>query len=77
MVDGVRGDREVPGNGEALEYFYCNQGGPRFSEPEAIVRSLARQVLCKFPGSGFRMSSIPAFVKGTTKDSFGDGLRLE
>lgn len=74
VVDRVFDNRQIPGNNEALAYFYCKHGEPRLSEPEAILRSLGRQLSTKLSGPGLQQPTVIAFKNSNTKGRYDDGL---
>lgn len=74
VVDRVFQNQQIPGNNEALAYFYCKHGEPRLSEPEAILRSLGRQLSTKPPGPGLQQPTVIAFKNSNTKGRYDDGL---
>lgn len=77
VVDTVLNNPSIPGNSEALAYFYCKQGEARLSIPEAILRSLVRQLSHKSTGSALHKPTIAAFEAHTTKNVFDDGLEIQ
>lgn len=77
VVDRVLENQDIPGNNEALAYFYCKQGESRLSEPEAILRSLVRQLSSKVPGPGLQKPTVTAYENKTTNGKFDDGLGTE
>lgn len=77
MVDLVLENQKIPGSSEALAYFYCKQGEAQLSEPEAILRSLGRQLSTKVTGPGLQKPTITAFENSRTKGKYDDGLGIE
>lgn len=74
VVDRVLDNQKIPGNSEALAYFYCKQGEPRLSEPEAILRSLGRQLSTKAMCPGLQKPTVTAFEESSSKGKYDDGL---
>lgn len=77
VVDSVLQKQEIPGNDEALAYFYCKQGEFRLSDPESILRSIARQLSFKPMGPDLQQPTIVAHANNTTNNKFDDGLGIE
>lgn len=77
VIDSVLDKQEIPGNDEALAYFYCKQGESRLSEPESILRSLVRQLSSKVTGPELQRATIVAYEHSTTKNKLDDGLGIQ
>lgn len=67
----------MPGNNEALAYFYCKRGEPRLNNPVEILRSFVRQLSFKSTGPDLQKSVIAVYEKNTTGKTFDDGLGIQ
>lgn len=76
-MDVVLGNQEVPGNNEALAYFYCKQGEAQLDEPEAILRSFVRQLSFKTTGFALQQPVISAYETSMAAKKFDDGLGIQ
>lgn len=77
VVDTFLQNQAVPGNSEALAYFCCKQGEVRLSNPEAILRSLVRQLSFKGTGPALHKPTNAAFETSMTEKAFDDGLGIK
>lgn len=76
VVDVVLRNQQVPGNNEALAYFYCKQGETQLDDPESILRSFVRQLSFKTTGFALHQPVISAYEASMAGGKFDDGLGI-
>lgn len=61
MVDTLSRIQQIPGNGEALAYFYCKRGVAGSSDPAEVLRSIAKQLSSTRSTPDLHMSLVAAY----------------